>query len=316
MQASMPTSPPHPSRRPPPDFPACERPDTSPPAGLRLQPSPLLMPLLVLPLLLLGGCGGGGQSRSAGRCKPVACRQVRQLVLDLSHPLQAGMVTSPGAAPLRMASNATGGAPAASSASPDNSGPPAIVEMALDSGTHIDAPDPRPSVSQLPVDELVLETVVIDVRARTKEQADFRITVNDLEDWEAAEGSIPIGSLVIANTGWHARFADAAKYLNRDSEGAMHFPGFGLDAIQLLIERDVAAVGIDTMQLGGGGDAEAAKQLLAANKFVIENLANLDPLPPKGSRVMIGVLALVDAPRAPARIVALVPEPEPKNFGD
>ena len=51
--------------------------------------------------------------------------------------------------------------------------------------------------------------------------------------------------------------------------------------------------------------------MLAANKYQIENLANLDELPETGATLIVGVLPVSEGSQAQARILALVPEPEP-----
>jgi kynurenine formamidase len=47
--------------------------------------------------------------------------------------------------------------------------------------------------------------------------------------------------------------------------------------------------------------------MLGANKYQIENLNNLDALPPTGATVIIGVLNVRDGTQAQARVIALMP---------
>ena len=192
-------------------------------------------------------------------------------------------------------------------------------EMGENTGTHVDAPGHfargKRSIDQIPADELVVPAVVIDVKDKVAGNPDYLVSENDIVDFEAAYGSIDVGSLVIVNTGWHKRFDEPKKYLNQDAEGVMHFPGFAPDAAQLLLERDVAGIGIDTLSIDTGSATTFAvhKAFLAADKYQIENLANLDELPPTGATVIIGVLPVLDGTQAQARILALVPEDLPSE---
>ena len=139
--------------------------------------------------------------------------------------------------------------------------------------------------------------------------ADYRLSAADVATWEAANGRIAAGTLVILNTGWHARFARPKDYVNADAGGVMHFPGFGADAARLLVERGVVGIGIDTLSLDHGPSQDFAthKIMLAAGKYQIENMANLDALPARGATVIVGVLPVREGTQAQARVLALLP---------
>ena len=47
--------------------------------------------------------------------------------------------------------------------------------------------------------------------------------------------------------------------------------------------------------------------MLKANKYQIENLTNLDALPPTGATVIVGVLKVRGGSQAQARVIALLP---------
>ncbi len=239
------------------------------------------------------------RSLKVGHCLPV-----RQRVVDLTHLLQDGMPVWPGAVPFKLTRLADY----------DQGFRSHKLEIGDNVGTHVNAPshfvEGKRSIDQIPVEELVVPAVVLDLRARVKDQPDYRISANDVVDWEAVNGPIPVGSLVIANTGWHRRFVDPAQYVNQDAEGVKHFPGFSADAAQLLVERDVMGIGIDTLSLDAGSatDFVVHRLTLGANKIQIENLANLDALPEVGATVIIGLLPVANGSQAQARIIALVPE--------
>ena len=186
-------------------------------------------------------------------------------------------------------------------------------EMGENTGTHVDAPSHfvkgKKPIDQLPLSDLVVPAVVIDVQKKVAANSDYELTVTDIKQWEAKHGKVPAGSLVILNTGWHKRFANAKQYVNMDAQKVMHFPGYGPDSAKLLVERDVAGIGIDTLSLDYGPSKTFATHvvMLKAQKYQVENLANLDALPPKGASVIVGVLPVKEGSQAQARVLALLP---------
>jgi len=186
-------------------------------------------------------------------------------------------------------------------------------EMGENTGTHIDAPahfiKRNRSIDRIPLSELIVPAVVIDIQDKVVNNPDYQLSAADVTAWEAKHGKIPAGSLVILNTGWHKRFGNPQEYINMDRKKVMHFPGFGADSAKLLVERDVVGIGIDTLSLDYGGSSDFAthKIILKKNKYQIENMANLDALPPTGATVIIGVLPVKDGSQAQARIFAILP---------
>jgi kynurenine formamidase len=239
------------------------------------------------------------------------CLPPRLRAIDLTQVMQAGMPVGPGGVPFKMTRLVDY----------DQGYRMHKLEVGDNLGTHVDAPayfaEGKRTIDQIPVEELVVSAVMIDVRDKVKGNPDYLVSANDVVDWEAVHGPIPVGGLVIVNTGWHKRFVTPEKYVNQDAEGVMHFPGYGSDAAQLLLERDVMGIGIDTLSLDAGAAQEPVTHriMLAANKVQIENLSNLDALPEVGATIIIGVLPVANATQAQARIIALVPEVEVEEDG-
>lgn len=157
---------------------------------------------------------------------------------------------------------------------------------------------------------LVVPAVVIDVAAQAAADADHLLTAQRIRAWEEAHGRVAEGSVVLLHTGWQDRWSDSVAFLNADSHGVLHFPGFGLDAVELLLEgRGVAGVGIDTHGVDGGRNRSFAvnRRVLAAPRLVLENLANLDLLPSVGATVFVGILRLRGGSGSPASVLALIP---------
>jgi kynurenine formamidase len=241
--------------------------------------------------------------------RPQRCAAPRFRAIDLSHPLHPGVPVWPGGVPFKMERLSDY----------DQGYRFHRFDMGENNGTHVDAPShfvaDKRSVAQIPLDELVVPLAVLHVAKKAAKDPDYAILGDDIVDWESANGPVPVGCLFVADTGWHKRFRDPPAYLNQDAEGVMHFPGFSPEAAKLLVERDVVGIGIDTMSLDPGvaKDFPTHKVMLAANKYQIENLANLDKLPDLGATVVVGVVPVVDGSQAPARILALVPEQEEKE---
>ena len=229
---------------------------------------------------------------------PFAARQV----VDLTHTLHEDMPFWPGTAPFvieRLADY-------------DKGYRMHRFSLWENIGTHIDAPghfiEGGRSVNELGLNDLVVPVAVINVQDRAALDPDYQLSVQDVLTWEERNGRVPPGSLVVVNTGWYKKFSDPKAYINQDETGVLHFPGFSVAAAQLLVERDVAGIGIDTLSLDPGNDLSfpVHKVILGAGKFQVENMNNLDALPAAGAVAIIGVLPVKDASQAQARIFAFM----------
>ena len=164
-------------------------------------------------------------------------------------------------------------------------------------------------IDAYPAESLVRPAAVIDIIAAAARDADHRLTVDEIAAWESAHGPIVAGALVLVHSGWASRWGDPARFLNRGAAGRLHFPGVSLAAAEWLLgERGVSGIGIDTHGIDGG-DAETFAvnaRVLEQPRLVLENLANLDRLPPTGATIVVGVLRLRGGTGSPAAVLALV----------
>jgi kynurenine formamidase len=179
--------------------------------------------------------------------------------------------------------------------------------------TRIDAPTRFArglwTVDQIPSERLIAPLVVLDVSANIGNYSDYQISVADIARWEEAHGQIPLGSVVIARTGWDSRWRSAMDYRNADRRGTMHFPGFSPDAAKFLVEgRNAIGVGIDTLSVdyGPSKDFAVRQYTLAHSVYQLENVANLDRAPTVGGTVVVAPAKLESGSSAPVRILALV----------
>jgi kynurenine formamidase len=180
-------------------------------------------------------------------------------------------------------------------------------------GTHLDAPAHFPpgkiTVDQIPVKQLFGPAVVIDVRAESGKDADYRLTATRVEEWEKSHGRIQEGAIVLLRTGWASRWPDVQKYRNMDAKGAMHFPGFSIEAARLMIERKVSGLGCDTLSIDYGASPDFAVHhvTLGAGLYHLENLSDLSGLPETGAFLIVAPIKLEGGSGGPARVFALLP---------
>src|SRR5262245_39145385 len=179
-------------------------------------------------------------------------------------------------------------------------------------GTHIDATnhfDPEGfALEEIPVASLVVPLVVVDIRARAAKDYDAVVTVDDLRAWEKRHGRIPRHAMVAMLSGWAAKVGDAQSYLNSDAGNTMHFPGFSVPTVEFLLhERRISGIGVDTISFDPGYDKEfkSHKALFKGGKWGVENIANLDAVPPAGAHAFVGATKVEGASGGPARLLAL-----------
>jgi kynurenine formamidase len=172
--------------------------------------------------------------------------------------------------------------------------------------THMDVPGHfvaggRTS-EEITLGELIRPIVVVDISERAASEPATEVTVDDLRSFERRHGRIPKGALVAMDSGWGAKAADSAAFIN-----GMQFPGFAGEATQwLLDERRIGGIGVDTLSLDNGPSTSFASHLavLRADRVGIENLANLDKLPPRGATVVMGLIPWKEGSGGPARVLA------------
>ncbi len=178
-------------------------------------------------------------------------------------------------------------------------------------GTHIDAPlhfsADGASVDEIPVENLIAPLCVIDIAARAAGDADTLVTPDDIKAWIAKHGDIPANACVAMHSGWGKKVATDA-FRGFDGE-KQHYPGFHVEAAQMLIE-DTGAMSIasDTLSLDHGISPDFATHYawLPTGRFGIENLANLDKVPASGATLIVGAPKHRGGSGGPARIFAMV----------
>jgi kynurenine formamidase len=186
-------------------------------------------------------------------------------------------------------------------------------------GTHLDAPvhfaEGHISVDEIPLERLIGEGIVVDVSSACAADPDYRIAVSDLQAWEAVNGRIADGSILLLRTGYGEHWGSRARYLGTDALGPeavtlLHFPGLDPDAARWLTEeRAIKAIGLDTASIDAGQSSlfESHQILSARDVPIFENLARLNELPSGGFSVVALPMKIRGGSGAPLRAIALVP---------
>ena len=157
--------------------------------------------------------------------------------------------------------------------------------------------------------------MVIDCSKECASNADFLLTREFIQEWEATHGQIQPGSWVLMRTDWSKK-TSAAEYQNYDEEGA-HTPGPDPEAVRYLVERNVLGFGSEEI----GTDAGQAEHLNpphpchyymhGAGKYGLQCLMNLDQLPATGTVIFAAPLKIRKGSGSPLRVLALVPGAAP-----
>ena len=162
------------------------------------------------------------------------------------------------------------------------------------SGTHLDAPrhffPEGATLSDYPIERLIAEGVVLDVRSAPAGIVGRDLLAARLEQWPVKRGDF-----VLLWTGMAAENATEAL------QGATLSPA----AAALLIDLGVALVGTDGAGLDLEGESYPVHRLLlGAGVLLAENLCNLELLGPGRVQCVFLPLALEDTDGAPVRAVA------------
>ena len=190
-------------------------------------------------------------------------------------------------------------------------------------GTHFDAPIhwisgrhlANNAVDTIPVQHFVAPAVVIDCHLQAQADADYLLSVTDIENFEKAHGRIPAGCWVLMRTDWSKRWSaqgDAEAYQNFDETG-QHTPGPSSVAVQFMVEqRNVLGFGSEAI----GTDAGQGYHLRppypchttmhGAGRYGLQCLCNLDQLPATGALLICPPLKIQQGSGSPLRVLALV----------
>ncbi|WP_169583601.1 MULTISPECIES: cyclase family protein [Microbacterium] len=228
-----------------------------------------------------------------------AAPSTKPRVVDLSHPIRAGLVTYPGLPAPTITPHLTREDSRARYA-PGTEFAMDILTMVGNTGTYLDSPFHRyaegPDLAGLELASLVgLRAEVFHLEdAWTPERRGIR--PETLADRDVR------GAAVLLHTGWD-RWFGRPEYGSR----APYLTGEGA---QWLIDAGAALVGIDSLNIDdteAGGERPAHTLLLGAGVHVVEHLTNLGGLPARGARFTAAPPAVEGFGTFPVRAFAEVP---------
>jgi kynurenine formamidase len=188
-------------------------------------------------------------------------------------------------------------------------------------GTHVDAPwhygstcegKPAKKIDEIPLAELYCSAVVLDLTA--KRGTGSAITIDDLQQaLQKVSYQIQPGDAVLIHTG-HDKYdvCDPMRY---------NYPGLVRESALWLAEQGAKVGGTDALGWDRPffhmiADYQKTKDkkyiwdahfaLREKELYVVQQLVNLDKLPPHGFKVGFFPIAIVGASAAPARVVAFI----------
>ncbi len=222
----------------------------------------------------------------------------RPRFVDLSHPIEAGMVTYPGlptpsiSAFLDREASRAHYAPGVSFAIDQ-------ITLCGNTGTYLDSPfhryDDGTDLAGLSLEQLVdLPAVRIDVTG----SAALAIGANAFRPYELA------GRAVLVHTGFDRHWGTDA-YLRGN-------PFLTRDAAALLVDEGAVLVGIDSLNIDDTGDPArpAHSLLLEAGIPIVEHLTGLAAVPVEGARFTAVPAPVRGTGTFPVRAFAVVPAPQ------
>lgn len=183
-------------------------------------------------------------------------------------------------------------------------------------GTHVDPPvhfvENARTLDQLPVEEMILPLVVINIVDEVAANPNYAVTVDDLIRWEERNGQIPAHSFVALRSDWSKRWEENDMY-GKDSHGHCNCPGWSLETLEFLLnERGITAIGHETTDTDPGpwidkGELACELYWLQQDRWQIELMTNLDQLPEAGGLIVATWPKPAAGDGFPARAFAVVP---------
>jgi kynurenine formamidase len=98
------------------------------------------------------------------------------------------------------------------------------------------------------------------------------------------------------------RWDNKEKYRNN-----LQFPSIHEDTAKLLLERNIAGLGVDTLSADTGKNGfPVHRAILSAGKYLVENIANANTLPSVGAKICVLPIKIKEGTEAPVRLLAQV----------
>jgi isatin hydrolase len=205
------------------------------------------------------------------------------------------------------------------------------VGMDEHTGTHFDAPShfvPAPdsglpgagpagffTADRVPLEQFFGPAAVIDVRS-LRDQAgpgvSPRIEPSVITDWEAGNGPIVAGDVVLFRSDWDEHYVPgpAGRTYVVDPlvfSSVSGWPAPSPATMELLRDRGVRCVGTDSVSMGAADDAVPVHVLgLSAGMVFVECLSHLAELPARGATFLFLPIKIAEGSGGPGRALAFI----------
>lgn len=176
-------------------------------------------------------------------------------------------------------------------------------------GTQLDPPahwhQCFPAIDELPPTLALRKLAVISIAEKVATDVNYHLTAGDVRAWEAANGRVPAGAVVMVRSDWHKRWPDNARFQPADGK----FPGVSLDALKLLhLERKILLHGHEPIDTDSTPTLIGEDWLMNNGYMQAEGVANLDQVPATGALVAIGFPRLKGGTGGFVSFTAICPE--------
>jgi kynurenine formamidase len=173
-------------------------------------------------------------------------------------------------------------------------------------GTQLDPPahwaPEYPTIDELPATYAVRPLVVISIVDQLARSPGYHLQVADIKRWEARNGRIPAGSVVMIRSDWSKAWPDPALATRTI------FPGVSLDALKFLHQqRRILFHGHEPLDTDTTSSLEGEHWLMHNGYTQAEGVANLSQVPETGCLVTIGYPKFAGGLGGYARYVAICP---------
>jgi kynurenine formamidase len=173
-------------------------------------------------------------------------------------------------------------------------------------GTQLDPPahwaPEYPAIDELPATYAVRPLVVISIVDEVAGNPGYHLQVSDIERWEAKNGKIPAGSVVMVRSDWSKEWPNPALATRAV------FPGVSLEALKFLHEqRHILFHGHEPLDTDTTATLEGEYWLMHNGYTQAEGVANLSQVAETGCLVTIGYPKFAGGLGGYARYVAICP---------
>jgi len=173
-------------------------------------------------------------------------------------------------------------------------------------GTQLDPPahwaPEFPAIDELPPTYAVRPLVVLSITDSIARHAGYHLQVADIEQWEARNGRIPEGAVVMVRSDW------SKDWPNPELATRTPFPGVALDALKFLhLQRHILFHGHEPLDTDTTAALEGESWLMHNGYAQAEGVANLDQVAETGCLITIGYPKFGGGVGGYARYVAICP---------